>query len=42
MELHYLIVCQRIPKIIRTERKPKRNQKDFFVYVCILTLTMEA
>lgn len=34
MELHCLMVSQRIPKIIRTESKPERNQKDFlYVYV---------
>lgn len=34
MELHCLMVCQRIPKIIGTESKPKRNQKDFlYAYV---------
>lgn len=34
MELHCLMVCQRTPKRIRTESKPKRNQKEFlYVYV---------
>lgn len=33
MELHCLMVYQRVPKIIRTERKPEKKQEDsLYIY----------